>query len=131
MKKVCRLALIELTALYDVLGVELKQQKAVKIKTKGNFEIKNKTVGFSSKVAKMNLASLQYSQRGKHKHLNISKIHILKYCLQNFVTLEPCATLQTIENKEIIKYLIALEGNSELRNFFFFLNRGILNAVSF
>ncbi|CAK7301477.1 rho GTPase-activating protein 18 isoform X1 [Vulpes vulpes] len=34
MKKVCRLALIELTALYDVLGVELKQQKAVKIKTK-------------------------------------------------------------------------------------------------
>ncbi|XP_077018988.1 rho GTPase-activating protein 18 isoform X2 [Tamandua tetradactyla] len=34
MKKVCCLALIELTALYDVLGVELKQQKAVKIKTK-------------------------------------------------------------------------------------------------
>ncbi|XP_042538769.1 rho GTPase-activating protein 18 isoform X1 [Dipodomys spectabilis] len=34
MKKVCRLALIELTALYDVLGIELKQQKAVKIKTK-------------------------------------------------------------------------------------------------
>lgn len=34
MKKVCYLALIELTALYDVLGVELKQQKAVKIKTK-------------------------------------------------------------------------------------------------
>nr|XP_004651273.1 rho GTPase-activating protein 18 isoform X1 [Jaculus jaculus] len=34
MKKVCRLVLIELTALYDVLGVELKQQKAVKIKTK-------------------------------------------------------------------------------------------------
>ncbi|XP_042795729.1 rho GTPase-activating protein 18 [Panthera leo] len=34
MKKVCHLALIELTALYDVLGVELKQQKAVKIKTK-------------------------------------------------------------------------------------------------
>ncbi|XP_023369236.1 rho GTPase-activating protein 18 [Otolemur garnettii] len=34
MKKVCRLALIELTALYDVLGVELKQQKAVKIKMK-------------------------------------------------------------------------------------------------
>ncbi|XP_021561631.1 rho GTPase-activating protein 18 isoform X2 [Carlito syrichta] len=34
MKKVCSLALIELTALYDVLGVELKQQKAVKIKTK-------------------------------------------------------------------------------------------------
>lgn len=41
MKKVCHLALIELTALYDVLGVELKQQKAVKIKTKGNFEMKN------------------------------------------------------------------------------------------
>ncbi|XP_008993275.2 rho GTPase-activating protein 18 isoform X1 [Callithrix jacchus] len=34
MKKVCPLALIELTALYDVLGIELKQQKAVKIKTK-------------------------------------------------------------------------------------------------
>ncbi|XP_012516247.1 PREDICTED: rho GTPase-activating protein 18 [Propithecus coquereli] len=34
MKKVCHLALIELTALYDVLGVELKQQKAVKIKMK-------------------------------------------------------------------------------------------------
>ncbi|XP_062953163.1 rho GTPase-activating protein 18 isoform X1 [Cynocephalus volans] len=34
MKKVCHLALIELTALYDVLGVELKQQKAVKVKTK-------------------------------------------------------------------------------------------------
>ncbi|XP_066229363.1 rho GTPase-activating protein 18 isoform X1 [Saccopteryx leptura] len=34
MKKVCRLALIELTALYDILGVELKQQKAVKIKTR-------------------------------------------------------------------------------------------------
>ena len=40
MKKVCYLALIELTALYDVLGIELKQQKAVKIKTKGNFETK-------------------------------------------------------------------------------------------
>ncbi|XP_006227742.1 rho GTPase-activating protein 18 isoform X2 [Rattus norvegicus] len=34
MKKVCYLSLIELTALYDVLGVELKQQKAVKIKTR-------------------------------------------------------------------------------------------------
>ncbi|XP_065399456.1 rho GTPase-activating protein 18 isoform X4 [Macaca fascicularis] len=34
MKKVCHLALIELTALYDVLGIELKQQKAVKIKTR-------------------------------------------------------------------------------------------------
>ncbi|XP_010591711.2 rho GTPase-activating protein 18 isoform X3 [Loxodonta africana] len=34
MKKVGYLALIELTALYDVLGVELKQEKAVKIKTK-------------------------------------------------------------------------------------------------
>ncbi|XP_069344297.1 rho GTPase-activating protein 18 [Eulemur rufifrons] len=34
MKKVCHLALIELTALYDVLGIELKQQKAVKIKMK-------------------------------------------------------------------------------------------------
>ncbi|XP_076784089.1 rho GTPase-activating protein 18 isoform X1 [Arvicanthis niloticus] len=34
MKKVCHLSLIELTALYDVLGVELKQQKAVKIKTR-------------------------------------------------------------------------------------------------
>ncbi|KAL1770325.1 rho GTPase-activating protein 18 [Sigmodon hispidus] len=34
MKKVSRLALIELTALYDVLGVELKQQRAVKTKTK-------------------------------------------------------------------------------------------------
>ena len=38
MKKVCHLALIELTALYDVLGIELKQQKAVKIKTKGNMK---------------------------------------------------------------------------------------------
>ncbi|XP_027704368.1 rho GTPase-activating protein 18 [Vombatus ursinus] len=34
MKKVCYLALIELTALYDILGIELKQQKAVKMKTK-------------------------------------------------------------------------------------------------
>ncbi|XP_006834737.1 PREDICTED: rho GTPase-activating protein 18-like [Chrysochloris asiatica] len=34
MKKVCCLALIELTALCDILGVELKQEKAVKIKTK-------------------------------------------------------------------------------------------------
>ncbi|NXR88089.1 RHG18 protein, partial [Hypocryptadius cinnamomeus] len=34
MKKVYSLALIELTALYDVLGTEFKQQKAVKIKTK-------------------------------------------------------------------------------------------------
>eukprot|EP00075_Anas_platyrhynchos_P021091 XP_027310344.1 rho GTPase-activating protein 18 isoform X1 [Anas platyrhynchos] len=34
MKKVCSLALIELTALYDVLGTEFKQQKAAKIKTK-------------------------------------------------------------------------------------------------
>ncbi|KAM6186675.1 rho GTPase-activating protein 18 [Rhynchocyon petersi] len=34
MKKVCYLALIELTALYDVLGIELKQEKAVKMKTK-------------------------------------------------------------------------------------------------
>ncbi|KAM8788743.1 rho GTPase-activating protein 18 isoform 2-T2 [Rhynchonycteris naso] len=34
MKKVCCLAHIELAALYDVLGIELKQQKAVKIKTK-------------------------------------------------------------------------------------------------
>lgn len=49
MKKVCHLALIELTALYEVLGVELKQQKAVKIKTKGK-------VRFGSKVAKMLLA---------------------------------------------------------------------------
>ncbi|XP_075453405.1 rho GTPase-activating protein 18 isoform X2 [Ascaphus truei] len=32
MKKVSFLALIELTALYDILGTELKQQKAVKIK---------------------------------------------------------------------------------------------------
>ncbi|XP_034525018.1 rho GTPase-activating protein 18 isoform X4 [Ailuropoda melanoleuca] len=34
MKKVCNLAFIELTALYDIWGIELKQQKAVKIKTK-------------------------------------------------------------------------------------------------
>ncbi|XP_029338358.1 rho GTPase-activating protein 18 isoform X4 [Mus caroli] len=34
MKKVCSLSLIELTALYDVLGLEFKQQKAVKIKTR-------------------------------------------------------------------------------------------------
>ncbi|NXE12259.1 RHG18 protein, partial [Lophotis ruficrista] len=34
MKKVYSLALIELTALYDTLGTEFKQQKAVKIKTK-------------------------------------------------------------------------------------------------
>lgn len=38
MKKVYSLALIELTALYDVLGTEFKQQKAVKIKTKGESE---------------------------------------------------------------------------------------------
>lgn len=54
MKKVCHLALIELTALYDVLGVELKQQKAVKIKTKGK-------VRFGSIVAKMDLALGWYS----------------------------------------------------------------------
>ncbi|XP_038597132.1 rho GTPase-activating protein 18 [Tachyglossus aculeatus] len=34
MKKVCYLSLIELTALYEVLGIELKQQKAIKIKTR-------------------------------------------------------------------------------------------------
>ncbi|KAF6364047.1 Rho GTPase activating protein 18 [Rhinolophus ferrumequinum] len=34
MKKVCAFALIELTAFCDTLGVELKKQKAVKIKTK-------------------------------------------------------------------------------------------------
>ncbi|XP_019584990.2 rho GTPase-activating protein 18 isoform X1 [Rhinolophus sinicus] len=34
MKKVCAFALIELTAFCDILGVELKKQKAVKIKTK-------------------------------------------------------------------------------------------------
>ncbi|XP_052025330.1 rho GTPase-activating protein 18 [Apodemus sylvaticus] len=34
MKTVRYLSLIELTALYDVLGIELKQQKAVKIKTR-------------------------------------------------------------------------------------------------
>ncbi|KAF1463746.1 Rho GTPase-activating protein 18, partial [Spheniscus demersus] len=34
MKKVYSLALIELTALYDIFGTEFKQQKAVKIKTK-------------------------------------------------------------------------------------------------
>ncbi|NXK54269.1 RHG18 protein, partial [Chauna torquata] len=34
MKKVYYIALIELTALYDILGTEFKQQKAVKIKTK-------------------------------------------------------------------------------------------------
>ncbi|NXJ67834.1 RHG18 protein, partial [Rostratula benghalensis] len=34
MKKVYSLALIELTALYDTLGTEFKQQKAVKVKTK-------------------------------------------------------------------------------------------------
>ncbi|XP_057167037.1 rho GTPase-activating protein 18 isoform X2 [Ursus arctos] len=34
MKKVCNLAFIELTALCDIWGIELKQQKAVKIKTK-------------------------------------------------------------------------------------------------
>ncbi|XP_019375845.1 PREDICTED: rho GTPase-activating protein 18 isoform X2 [Gavialis gangeticus] len=34
MKKVYSLALIELTALYDILGTEFKQQKALKIKTK-------------------------------------------------------------------------------------------------
>lgn len=43
MKKVYSLALIELTALYDILGTEFKQQKAVKIKTKGEsvFHIPN------------------------------------------------------------------------------------------
>lgn len=54
MRKVCHLALIELTALYDVLGVELKQQKAVKIKTKGK-------VRFGSIVVKMDLALGWYS----------------------------------------------------------------------
>ncbi|XP_004702279.1 rho GTPase-activating protein 18 [Echinops telfairi] len=34
MKKVCCFALVELTAFSDVLGIELKQEKAVKIKTK-------------------------------------------------------------------------------------------------
>ncbi|XP_054993084.1 rho GTPase-activating protein 18 isoform X2 [Sorex araneus] len=34
MKKVCPIVLVELTALYDVLGLELKQQKTVKIKTR-------------------------------------------------------------------------------------------------
>ncbi|XP_055981991.1 rho GTPase-activating protein 18 isoform X2 [Sorex fumeus] len=34
MKKVCPIVLVELTALFDILGVELKQQKAVKIKTR-------------------------------------------------------------------------------------------------
>lgn len=34
MKKVCPIVLVELTALCDVLGIEMKQQKAVKIKTK-------------------------------------------------------------------------------------------------
>ncbi|NXX45849.1 RHG18 protein, partial [Tricholaema leucomelas] len=34
MKKVYSLALIELTALYDILGTEFKQQKAARIKTK-------------------------------------------------------------------------------------------------
>ncbi|NWU98656.1 RHG18 protein, partial [Upupa epops] len=34
MKKVYSLALIELTALYEMLGIEFKQQKAVKMKTK-------------------------------------------------------------------------------------------------
>ncbi|XP_068794361.1 rho GTPase-activating protein 18 isoform X3 [Struthio camelus] len=34
MKKIYSLALIELTALYDILGTEFKQQKAAKIKTK-------------------------------------------------------------------------------------------------
>lgn len=54
MKKVCHLALIELTALYDVLGIELKQQKAVKIKTKGNFE--TKPVEFTPELVRMSLA---------------------------------------------------------------------------
>ncbi|XP_075410684.1 rho GTPase-activating protein 18 isoform X2 [Tenrec ecaudatus] len=34
MKKVCCFALVELTAFSDVLGIEMKQEKAVKIKTK-------------------------------------------------------------------------------------------------
>lgn len=46
MKKVCNLAFIELTALYDIWGIELKQQKAVKIKTKGNFGMKNSWIYF-------------------------------------------------------------------------------------
>lgn len=61
MKKVSYLALIELTALYDVLGVELKQQKAVKIKTKGNFEIK--IVRFTSKVARLSFLGVFLSGR--------------------------------------------------------------------
>lgn len=54
MKKVCYLAFIELTALYDVLGLELKQQKAVKIKTRGNLEAKNR---FIPAVAEMHVAA--------------------------------------------------------------------------
>lgn len=37
MKKIHALALIELTALFDILGIELKPQKAAKIKVKGEF----------------------------------------------------------------------------------------------
>lgn len=54
MKKVCSLSLIELTALYDVLGLEFKQQKAVKIKTRGKVRV-------ASQVAKMDLSLVCYS----------------------------------------------------------------------
>lgn len=37
MKKIHALALIELSALFDILGIELKPQKAAKIKVKGEF----------------------------------------------------------------------------------------------
>lgn len=48
MKKVYSLALIELTALYDVLGTEFKQQKAAKIKTKGELMFHTlKQIGFN------------------------------------------------------------------------------------
>lgn len=35
MKKVHRLALIEMTALFDTAGIDLKPQKALKLKVKG------------------------------------------------------------------------------------------------
>lgn len=84
MKKVCHLALIELTALYDVLGVELKQQKAVKIKTKGK-------VRFGSIVVKNGLSSwvvlLVVGLKGSQINwcLIVSRVTILSVAFELFI----------------------------------------------
>lgn len=66
MKKVCHLALIELTALYDVLGIELKQQKAVKIKTRGNHEMINHCIYFSNRKDGLDFLAVFLGDREKH-----------------------------------------------------------------